>query len=88
MLNLASIVDAHPAEQVAIISRGRATTYGDLRQQIEAFRGSLTQLGVKPGDRVAMLCGNGRWFVVAYLATAGMGAIAVPLNPLSPTPEL
>ncbi|MGA0879121.1 MAG: AMP-binding protein [Ilumatobacteraceae bacterium] len=88
MLNLASIVDAHDADTTAIISRGRATSYGDLRRQIEAFRGSLTQLGVKPGDRVAMLCGNGRWFVVAYMATVGMGAIAVPMNPLSPTPEL
>lgn len=88
MLNLASIVDSHGEDQVALISRGRATTYGQLRHQIEAFRGSLTQLGVKPGDRLALLCGNGRWFVVAYLATVGMGAIAVPMNPLSPAPEL
>jgi len=88
MLNLASIIDAHDAESTAVISRGRATTYGELRRQVEAFRGSLTQLGVKPGDRIAMLCGNGRWFVVAYLATIGMGAIAVPMNPLSPSPEL
>lgn len=88
MLNLASIVDAHDADSIAVISRGRATTYGELRLQVEAFRGSLTQLGIKPGDRIAMLCGNGRWFVVAYLAAIGMGAIAVPMNPLSPTPEL
>lgn len=88
MLNLASIIDAHEADSIALISRGRPTTYGELRQQVEAFRGSLNQLGVKPGDRIALLCGNGRWFVVAYLATVGMGAIAVPMNPLSPTPEL
>ncbi|MEN9801625.1 MAG: hypothetical protein RLZ37_750, partial [Actinomycetota bacterium] len=87
-MNLASIVDPHDADAPAIISRGRATSYGELRHQIEAFRGSLMQMEIKPGDRVAMLCGNGRWFVVAYLATVGMGAIAVPLNPLSPTPEL
>lgn len=87
-MNLASIVDPHDANATAIISRGRATTYGELRNQVEAFRGSLMQMEIKPGDRVALLCGNGRWFVVAYLATIGMGAIAVPLNPLSPTPEL
>ncbi len=87
-MNLASIVDPHDADATAIISRGRATSYGDLRIQIESFRGSLMQMEIKPGDRVAMLCGNGRWFVVAYLATVGVGAIAVPLNPLSPTPEL
>lgn len=87
-MNLASIVDPHDADATAIISRGRSTSYGELRHQIEAFRGSLMQMEIKPGDRVAMMCGNGRWFVVAYLATVGMGAIAVPLNPLSPTPEL
>ncbi len=87
-MNLASIVDPHDADATAIISRGRSTSYGDLRHQIDAFRGSLLQLEIKPGDRIAMLCGNGRWFVVAYLATVGMGAIAVPLNPLSPAPEL
>jgi long-chain acyl-CoA synthetase len=37
---------------------------------------------------VAILCGNNRYFVVAYLAVAGMGAIAVPLNPASPAPEI
>ena len=40
------------------------------------------------GDRVAILCGNNRYFVVAYLATIGLGAIAVPLNSSSPAPEL
>jgi long-chain acyl-CoA synthetase len=87
-MNLASIVDKHDASRPAIISRGRTTSYGDLRAQIEAFRGSLVALGVQSGDRVGLMCGNGRWFVVAYLAVIGRGAIAVPLNPLSPTPEL
>src|SRR5688572_2680745 len=33
-------------------------------------------------------CANNRGFVVAYLAVLGVGAIAVPLNPSSPTTEL
>ena len=87
-MNLASIIDSHDAKVPAFISQGRTTTYGELRDQVEGFRGSLMNLGVKAGDRVAMACGNGRGFVVAYLATIGAGAIAVPLNPLSPSPEL
>ena len=51
-------------------------------------RGGLAALGVGAGDRVALLCGNGRYFVVAYLATLGLGAVAVPLNPASPSPEI
>ena len=40
------------------------------------------------GDRVAIVCENNRYFVVSYLAVVGLGAIAVPLNPASPAPEL
>ena len=78
-MNLASIIDSHDAKVPAFISQGRTTTYGELRDQVEGFRGSLMNLGVKAGDRVAMACGNGRGFVIAYLATIGAGAIAVPL---------
>ena len=43
---------------------------------------------MEPGDRVAVLCGNNDLFVTSYLAIIGIGAIAVPLNPASPGPEL
>jgi long-chain acyl-CoA synthetase len=59
-----------------------------LREQVAAMRGALRAEGVTLGDRVVLLCGNSRYFVVSYLATIGLGAIAVPLNPTSPTPEL
>ncbi len=87
-MNLASIVAPHEASRPALISRGRTTDYGTLRQQIDGLRGSLAALGVQRNDRVALVCGNSRAFVVSYLATIGLGAIAVPLNPLAPTPEL
>ena len=87
-MNLANIINGHPPEQVAIISRNRATTYGALVDQVAGLRGGLTELGVKQGDRVALIVGNSRFFVVSYLAIVGLGAVAVPLNPSSPAPEL
>ena len=87
-MNLASIIEPHPAESVALVSRGRETTYGDLRDQVAALRGGLAGLGVRPGDRVALAAGNNWYFVSSYLAVLGLGAIAVPLNPLAPAPEL
>jgi len=87
-VNLAQIIDPHPEDRVAIISRGRPTTYGALRDQVAHVRGGLAALGVESGDRVALLCSNGRYFVDSYLATLGLGAVAVPLNPTSPAPEL
>ncbi|MFM9084060.1 MAG: AMP-binding protein, partial [Actinomycetota bacterium] len=67
-MNLAHIIDSHPGEATALISRGRITTYGTLRDQVGAARGALVELGVGKGDAVALLCGNTRYFVVAYLA--------------------
>jgi len=87
-VNFAHLIDNHDADAVALISAGRVTTYGELRAQVQQLRGGLAGLGVVPGDRVAIVCSNGRPFVVAYLAVLGLGAVAVPLNPTSPAPEL
>lgn len=87
-MNLAGIVDAHPDDAVALVARGVPTTYGELRSEVAAMRGFLAASGVVPGDRVAICCGNGTTFVIAYLATLGLGATSVPLNPTSPAPEL
>ncbi|MSZ60902.1 MAG: AMP-binding protein, partial [Actinobacteria bacterium] len=87
-MNLAHILDGHSDSSVALVSRGRNTTYGTLRQQIASMRGALRRENVGKGDVVALLCGNSRYFVVSYFAAIGVGAIIAPLNPTSPAPEL
>jgi long-chain acyl-CoA synthetase len=87
-MNLATIIDGHPDEAVALISRGQRTTYGELRRQVGELRGGLTRLGVGPGDRLAIVSGNTWFFAVTYLAALGAGAVVVPLNPSSPAAEL
>ncbi|NLA37155.1 MAG: long-chain fatty acid--CoA ligase [Actinobacteria bacterium] len=87
-MNLAAIFDRHPADSVAVISRGRTTTYGELGALVARLRGGLTAQGLVPGDRVAIVCGNNTYFVASYLALIGAGLIAVPLNPISPPVEL
>jgi long-chain acyl-CoA synthetase len=87
-MNVARMIEPHPDDRVALISRNRETTYGQLREQTERLRGGLAAQGVGAGDRVVILCGNNRYFVISYLAVVGMGAIAVPLNPTSPAREI
>lgn len=86
--NLAHMIEPHADDRVAIICRNEETTYGDLRDQVARLRGGLATLGVGVGDRVALVCGNKVPFVVTYLATTGLGAVIVPLNPASPALEL
>ncbi|HUQ39733.1 MAG TPA: AMP-binding protein, partial [Acidimicrobiales bacterium] len=87
-MNLATILDGHPDGATALITRGKPTTYGELRAQVDELRGGLARLGVGRGDRVAILLPNNGLFPVAYLATIGLGGVAVLLNPQSPATEL
>ena len=88
MNNLASIIEGHPAESAALVYRGETTTYGQLRERVAAVRGALSAAGVTRGDTVALICGNSSTFVVAYFATLGVGATAVPMNVVSPAAEI
>ena len=87
-MNLAAIIEPHPDDALAFIGRGKRTTYGELREQVARLRGGLVRLGIEPGDRVALLSANNWFFTVSYLATLGVGAVAVPLNPSSPSAEI
>lgn len=87
-MNLATIIDAHPDDAPALISRKKVTTYGELREQVASLRGGLIGLGLEPGDRVAIACGNNWYFVASYLAALGAGLVVVPVNPSAPAPEL
>jgi long-chain acyl-CoA synthetase len=87
-MNLSQIIEGHDGHSTALVSRGRSTTYQQLRDQVGSMRGALVRRGVQKGDVVVLLCGNSRYFVVSYLAAVGIGAIVTPLNPTSPAPEI
>ncbi|TMK86822.1 MAG: long-chain fatty acid--CoA ligase [Actinobacteria bacterium] len=87
-MNFATIADRHPESSTALVSQGKVTTYGQLRRQVEELRGGLVRAGLQPGDRLAIATANTWFFVVSYLATLGVGGVAVPLNPQSPPVEL
>ncbi len=50
-------------------------TFGDLREQVGAARAGLQRLGVGPGDRVVAYLPNIPETLIAFLATASLGAV-------------
>lgn len=50
-------------------------TFGDLREQVARARAGLRRLGVGPGDRVVAYLPNIPETLVAFLATASLGAV-------------
>ena len=65
---------------LALIDRDERLTYTQLASRIEHLAASLAAHGIGAHDRVALLLGNGAPFLIALLACARLGAIAVPLN--------
>lgn len=71
---------AHEGSAPALICRGetrvrREFSRNDLRREVAAARAGLVHLGVKRGDRVVAYLPNDAEAVVAFLATASLGAI-------------
>jgi long-chain acyl-CoA synthetase len=67
---------------------GAQTTYGDLAEQVARVAEGLRKLGVKEGDRVALVLPNCPQHVVAFYAVLRLGAIVVEHNPLYTDREL
>jgi len=59
---------------------GGKKTFSGLFSEVKKFAAGLKKLGVKKGDRVALLVNNSPEFIVAYFAAVYLGAEAVPLN--------
>lgn len=55
-------------------------TYQDVSLLVKKVQAALRKLGVKHGDRVALLSDNCPEWSVAFLAITGFGAVAVPLD--------
>jgi acetoacetyl-CoA synthetase len=59
----------------------RQLTFRELRTQVGAMAAGLRRIGVKPGDRVAALLPNAPEAVIAFLATASLGAVWSSCSP-------
>ncbi|MEU1209242.1 long-chain fatty acid--CoA ligase [Nocardia sp. NPDC005825] len=82
-LSLASIL-AEPAwrrpDQLALIEGEQRITFRELWRQAREQAGALIELGVRPGDRVALMGPNTADFPRAYFAILAAGATVVPVH--------
>jgi long-chain acyl-CoA synthetase len=75
-------------DHTALLFYGKKITYGELDRLANQFARALTGLGIRKGDRVALMLPNIPQMVIAYYGTLRTGAIAVPTNPLYHEHEL
>jgi len=75
-------------DHTALLFFGKKISYAELDGFANRFAQALSGLGVKKGDRVALMLPNIPQMVIAYYGTLRTGAIAVPTNPLYHEHEL
>jgi long-chain acyl-CoA synthetase len=67
---------------------GGKLTYRKLNELVDRFATALYQLGVRKGDRVALMLPNSPHFVIAFFGAMKLGAIIVNVNPTYTAREL
>jgi fatty-acyl-CoA synthase len=92
LMNVFSVLDRTAGgprgDQPAIVFDGVARSYLELRDRSLKLANALQGIGVKPGERVAVLLRNGHAWPEMFFGIAALGAICVPVNVLLTAPEI
>ncbi|GGW50117.1 long-chain-fatty-acid--CoA ligase FadD [Alishewanella tabrizica] len=77
------------ADKIAFVNMGKSITYRELDRQSQAFAAYLQhELGLKPGDAVAIMMPNLLQYPVALMGVLRAGCCVVNVNPLYTPREL
>jgi long-chain acyl-CoA synthetase len=75
-------------DRTAVIFYGRKMSFRELRDHVDRFATALYDLGVKKGDRVALLLLNSPQFIIAYFGALKAGAVLTAISPFYVSPEI
>ena len=67
-------------EKQAIIVDGKSQTYDELNCEANKIAHAFNEMGLRKGDRIAVLCFNCIEVASAYIAAAKLGLVFIPLN--------
>jgi long-chain acyl-CoA synthetase len=90
-LNLSIVLETGAAsqpERTAVIADGRRLSYAELDAAARCCASGLVRLGVRPGDKVAVMLRNVPEFVIAYFGALKAGACVVPVNTMLKAAEI
>jgi acyl-CoA synthetase (AMP-forming)/AMP-acid ligase II len=80
LIEILATVVAQNSSRIAVLEGETAVSYAALEKAIVSLAMHLANLGIRPGDRVAILLPNGTDFITSYFAVVLLHGIVVPLN--------
>ncbi|MEP7112889.1 MAG: long-chain-fatty-acid--CoA ligase [Ilumatobacteraceae bacterium] len=66
--------------RLAVNDAERSLTFADLAERCRRLAAGLVELGVRRGDRVALLAANGHRYLEAFFGLPAAGIVLVPMN--------
>jgi acyl-CoA synthetase (AMP-forming)/AMP-acid ligase II len=75
-------------DKIAVVAGERRLSFAAAAERASRFANALTGLGIRPGDKVAVLASNGAEHVEIVFGIGAAGAVWVPLNYRLAAPEL
>lgn len=82
-MNIVSILSQnarrHP-EKPALVYEDRSYTYHEFNKMVNQLANGLIELGIKKGEKIALMMKNSDFFAISYYAVAKTGAVIVPMN--------
>lgn len=70
------------SNNTAVIYYGNKISYGKLREYVDGFAASLSELGIKKGDKIALYLLNTPQYIIAYFGALKLGAVLTPISPV------
>jgi long-chain acyl-CoA synthetase len=75
-------------DKTAVIFYGRKVSYKELRDQVDRFATALHDLGIRKGDKIALLLLNSPQFIIAYFGALKAGATLTAISPVYVSSEI
>ncbi len=67
-------------DNVGTIHAGRSRSWREIGRRVAGAASGFRRLGIRTGDRIAILAFNSDLYIEAFYSIAWAGAVAVPLN--------
>ena len=91
MLNIGSLLPRHVRyrpEHLAVVCGGQRLNFRDVSARVNRLANALAAMGLRKGDKLALILPNCIELLDAYRAAAALGLVSVPLSPLMRGPGL
>lgn len=75
-------------KQTALVFYGNKITFAELRDNVDRVAAGLSEMGIKKGDRLAMLLLNSPEFIICMFAAFKIGAVQTHISPVYVSDEI